>query len=254
MVGLALVKSLYAIPTWTRTVALVQEYAALQTTLGCSPSVYAAYRFAAKLRTYSTMLDGCIARVLASLHAEISRWERTWLSTPPTCPRMRTASGSSRRVGVSVPMMGSPIPMQTGHIHLVAVVAAAFAGRDGRAAPPRSTRTGLPLAWQTRTARANESNFAAPLIDKARAHGFAAETCALDRGYDLETIYAALEDRDCRPIMPLRQTPAVKAGQHKPPTCQHGECRFAGSDYTRKASKWRCPTGECKPASQWGEG
>ena len=53
-------------------------------------------------------------------------------------------------------------------------------------------RTGLPLAWQTRTARANESNFAAPLIDAVRAHGLAAETCALDKGYDLEAIYAAL--------------------------------------------------------------
>ena len=60
-----------------------------------------------------------------------------------------------------------------------------------------------------------------------------------------------LEERDCRPIMPLRQTPAVKAGAHKPPTCDHGEWRFAGSDYSRKASKWRCPTGECKPASRW---
>jgi len=62
---------------------------------------------------------------------------------------------------------------------------------------------------------------------------------------------AVLEERDCRPIMPLRQTPAVKAGAHKPPTCDHGEWRFAGSDYSRKASKWRCPTGECKPASRW---
>ena len=26
---------------------------------------------------------------------------------------------------------------------------------------------------------------------------------------------------------------------------------FAGSDYKRKASKWRCPTGECQPASVW---
>jgi hypothetical protein len=26
---------------------------------------------------------------------------------------------------------------------------------------------------------------------------------------------------------------------------------FAGSDYKRKASKWRRPTGECKPASVW---
>jgi hypothetical protein len=71
------------------------------------------------------------------------------------------------------------------------------------------------------------------------------------QGHDLEAIYAALEDRDCRPIMPLRQTPAVKAGAHKPPTCQHGEWRFAGSDFKRRASKWRCPTGECKPASRW---
>ena len=27
--------------------------------------------------------------------------------------------------------------------------------------------------------------------------------------------------------------------------------RFAGSDAKRGASKWRCPTGECKPASRW---
>jgi Transposase DDE domain len=43
----------------------------------------------------------------------------------------------------------------------------------------------------------------------------------------------------------------VKRGDHKPPTCDHGEWRFAGSDFNRKASKWRCPTGECKPASRW---
>jgi hypothetical protein len=40
-------------------------------------------------------------------------------------------------------------------------------------------------------------------------------------------------------------------GKHKPPFCDHGEWRFAGSDSSRKASKWRCPTGECKPASVW---
>lgn len=33
--------------------------------------------------------------------------------------------------------------------------------------------------------------------------------------------------------------------------CEHGEWRFAGSDLKRSASKWRCPTGECKPASVW---
>src|SRR5204862_4885828 len=71
MVGLALAKSMYGLSTWTRTVALVREHAALRAVLGCAPSVYAAYRFAVKLRTYQPMLDACIGRVLASLHAEL---------------------------------------------------------------------------------------------------------------------------------------------------------------------------------------
>jgi hypothetical protein len=43
MVGLALVKSVYAVPTWTRTVALVRDHAALREVLGAAPSVDAAY-------------------------------------------------------------------------------------------------------------------------------------------------------------------------------------------------------------------
>jgi transposase len=54
-----------------------------------------------------------------------------------------------------------------------------------------------------------------------------------------------------RPIIPLRETTGVKRGDHRPPLCEHGEWRFAGADYGRKATKWRCPTGECKPASIW---
>ena len=71
MVGVALAKSIYSIPTWTRTVALVREHAALREAIGGEcPSVYAAYRFAAKLRAYSDLLDSCIARVLDRLRAE----------------------------------------------------------------------------------------------------------------------------------------------------------------------------------------
>lgn len=43
----------------------------------------------------------------------------------------------------------------------------------------------------------------------------------------------------------------MKAGKHKPPTCEHGTWTFAGSDAKRGASKWRCPSGACKPASVW---
>jgi Transposase DDE domain len=52
-------------------------------------------------------------------------------------------------------------------------------------------------------------------------------------------------------VIPLRQTPAVKAGKDKPPSCDHGEWFFARADAKRGASKYRCPTGECKPASKW---
>ena len=55
MVGVALAKSLYSIPTWTRTVALVREHDALREAIGGSgepPSHWACYRFAAKLRLF----------------------------------------------------------------------------------------------------------------------------------------------------------------------------------------------------------
>lgn len=64
-------------------------------------------------------------------------------------------------------------------------------------------------------------------------------------------IYAECEQRDCHPIIPLRQTPAVKAGKHLPPVCEHGTWTFPGAETKRRAAKWRCPTGECSPASRW---
>lgn len=70
MVGMALAKSMYAIPTWTRTVRLVAEHDALQAALGCvgdTPSEWACYRFTAKLRVYKPLLDSCISDVLDRL-------------------------------------------------------------------------------------------------------------------------------------------------------------------------------------------
>lgn len=73
----------------------------------------------------------------------------------------------------------------------------------------------------------------------------------MDKGYDLTAIYDACEHRNVRPIIPLRQTPAVARGDAEPPACEHGQWTFAGADSKRGASKWRCPTGECRPASRW---
>ena len=112
-------------------------------------------------------------------------------------------------------------------------------------------RTDLPVAWQVQTAGSHESNYVAPLLDAAKRRGFTAETTALDMGYDNGRVYDECEARDSRPIIPLRETPGVKRGDHRPPTCDHGTWTFAGSDPSRGASKWRCPTGECKPGSRW---
>ena len=76
MVGMALAKSLYSLPTWTRTVALVSEHVALRKALGCPdvasvPSVHACYRFTAKLRAFKPLLDACLDRVTIALHEQM---------------------------------------------------------------------------------------------------------------------------------------------------------------------------------------
>jgi hypothetical protein len=66
------------------------------------------------------------------------------------------------------------------------------------------TRTGLPLAWQARTARQNESLFVAPLLDAVRARGFQAETCAMDKGYDNVRVHGECATRDVLPVIRLK--------------------------------------------------
>jgi hypothetical protein len=73
----------------------------------------------------------------------------------------------------------------------------------------------------------------------------------LDKGYDVTPVYEACEAAGCAPIIPLRQTLAVKRGQHGAPECEHGRWTFAGADFKRGRAKWRCPTGECEPKSKW---
>jgi hypothetical protein len=73
----------------------------------------------------------------------------------------------------------------------------------------------------------------------------------MDSAYETGPVHDDFEARGCHPIVKLRKTTAVVRGEHKPPTCEHGTWSFAGSDSKRGASKWRCPTGACKPGSRW---
>jgi Transposase DDE domain len=57
--------------------------------------------------------------------------------------------------------------------------------------------------------------------------------------------------RGVSPVIAIKDTGAVQKGAAKTPCCEHGAWTFAGADYNRRATKWRCPTGKCKPGSKW---
>src|SRR2546421_11417901 len=70
LVGSCLVKSLFALPTWTWVAALIAEHPGLQERLGASPSVWAMYRFGNKLQANRPVLIAALDAFAASLRAE----------------------------------------------------------------------------------------------------------------------------------------------------------------------------------------
>jgi IS5 family transposase len=254
MVGMALAKSMYAIPTWTRTMRLVHEHAALQAALGCQgdpPSEWACYRFARKLREHKPLLDSCIAGVVAQL-AEANPGMGDNLAIdgsdmPAFANGQRFVSKGGRERAADE---YSDPDASWGHRSAVSTrKGGGYYGYKIHAAV--DTLTGLPVAWTVETASAAEQNFALSLIDDAREQGFNVKAAIMDKGYDSGPIHDGCMDRGITPITPLIQTGRVKRGEHKPPTCEHGEWTFAGADFKRKATKWRCPTGKCQPKSRW---
>jgi hypothetical protein len=254
MVGMALAKSLYALPTWTRTVRLVREHPALTAVIapdGNIPSVFACYRFTAKLREHTDMLEECIASVIRALKKTnpLLGWDVAIDASdmPAYANGQRFVSKGGRER--SDDEFSDP---DASWGHRSAVSTRKGGGFYGyRLHMAVCSKTDLPLAWAVETARAHETLSVAPLLDKLHALGINPETCALDKGYDNNRVYADCSGRGIAPVIPLRKTPDVKKGKDKPPRCEHGEWRFAGADHKRKATKWRCPTGECKPASVW---
>jgi len=252
MIGLALVKSLFAIPTWTRTVALVADHWKLQRVLGCEgdpPSKWSAYRFAAKLRENAPMIERCIDSVVAGLKEKLPSYGRDLAIDASDMPAYANGQRYLSKGGKERERY-SDTDASWGHRSAVSTrKGGGFYGYRLHAAV--CTATDLPVAWTVETARDHETLSVAPLLDTARRRGAMVATAALDKGYDNNRVYAECAERDCLPLIPLRQTTAVKNGEHLPPTCLHGEWKFAGSDRKRGAAKWRCPTGECAPASTW---
>ncbi len=249
MVGMTLVKSLYVLPTWTRTVRLVAEHAGLRKAICGAPSVDACYRFTAKLRRHKGALDACIAAAVASLHAELPEYGQHVAIDGSDLPAYANgqrfvSKGGRLRVRFSDP------DASWGHRSAISTrKGGGFYGYKLHAAV--CTTTGLPVAWETHTAKDAEVPVVPSLLDKIADYGITPAVCIADKGYDAGSFYEACEACNVRPVAPLRQTRKVAAGEHLPPTCEHGTWTFAGSDAMRGAAKYRCPSGECSPASVW---
>ena len=249
MVGMALVKGYYALPTWTRTVALVREHDGLRTVVGATPSIDACYRFTVKLREHADRLTECIERVLAAVHDEMPEMGQTVAIDGSDLPAYANGQRFLSKGGKLRERYSDP-DASWGHRSAVSTrKGGGFYGYKVHAVV--CTTTGLPVAWQVETARQHEVPLVPDLLDNVRRRGFDPTVAVLDKGYDAASVYEACEARDIRPIIPLRQTIGVRAGKAAPPACEHGTWTFAGSDAKRGASKWRCPTGECSPASAW---
>jgi hypothetical protein len=246
MVGMCLVKTLYALPTWSRTCRLVAEHPTLQAILGCAPSQWSCYRFARQMRERDDWaLSQCINDVLSSRRETLPNMGRDIAIDASDLPAY--ANGHKSEDGTA---NFSDPNASWGHRSAVSTHAkGGFYGFKIGAAV--DVATGLPLAWDVRTAKHAEQNFALPLIEKAKARGFNVQTAIMDKGYDSGLVHTLCMHRGVAPIIPIKDTYSVKRGAAEPPHCAHGEWTFAGADYKRKATKWRCPTGECGAKSMW---
>jgi hypothetical protein len=216
MVGIALTKSLYTLPTWTRTVGLVAEYAALRAALGCAdpagvPSVHACYRFAAKLRAHKPLLDACLDRVTVALHEQIPDLGSTVAIDASDMPAYANGQRYLYKGGPERKTYSDP-DASWGHRSAVSTRAVgSFYGYKLHQAVHADT--GLPLAWRVETAKDAESTFAVPLLESLRERGFRAEIAVMDMGYDLGPVYEGFEARDCHPGHPPAGDARCQGGQ-----------------------------------------
>lgn len=247
LVGACLVKSLYTLSTWTRTARLISEHSALADVLGGCPSHWAMYRFTNKLREHKPLLDACLDRVAASLRAENPDMGCDVAIDASDMPAYANGQRYLRKDGPERERFSDP-DASWGHRSAISTrKGGGFYGYKVHAAV--CARTGLPLAWQIESARIAELHQVEPLLDTLRARGFAPQTCAMDKGYDAGPIHEACMERGILPITPERKTSS--AYTPRPLHCCHGLWTFAGADFKRKATKWRCPIGECEPKSRW---
>lgn len=202
LIGACLVKALYGLPTWTRTAALIEDHPGLQTALGGCPSVWACYRFTVKLREHSDALADCLDSVASALQAHLPGLGVDVSIDASDMPAFANGQRYVSQHGPERERFSDP-DASWGHRSAVSTrKGGGFYGYKLHMAV--CSATGLPLAWQVETARRHESLYVAPLLDQLIARGFTPNTCAMDKGYDINRVHAECEARGCHPVVPLK--------------------------------------------------
>ena len=193
-------------------------------------------RIPTKLRTYGDMLARCIDSVTTSMHAAITEF------------------------GENIALDGSHMPAYAnGQRHLFDGAGARTVVRSGRLlgaslcrlyradAGSTATSSTWPSApqpiyrspWNVQTVRDSESAYALGVFDAARARGFSVQTCAMDKGYDVATVYDGCEQRKRPPGDPALADGSRPTGFTRSPRAR----RPAGLRSTVAAPQWSAELG-----------
>lgn len=252
MIGVALAKTIYSISTWTKIIALIKEHKYLSEVIspdGDIPSVPACYRFTKKLIKYNHILEKCNDGSISELKNKNPEFGKNIAIDASDIPAYANGQKHVSKNGPAREKFSDPDASWGRRSAVSSRAAGAFYGYKLHLAV--DTATELPLAWTVETGAANEIPFVTPILDKLQGLGFNPETCAMDKGYERQVVYENCAARDIEAVFPLRQTQPVARGAGEPPHCFHGPRVFAGADYKRKATKWRCAQNMCSPRSIW---
>jgi hypothetical protein len=215
-VGTALAKSLYALPTWTRTTCLIADHAALRDVLGAAPSADPYYRFSKKLREHKAMLDACIETVITALHEAKPDMGTVVAIDGSDMPAY--ANGHKHIGNKNGPLRERFADPDAGWGHRSSISTRKGGGYYGyKLHAAICTKTELPVAWTVTAAGEPEQGEVGGLLDTVTRRGFAPAVAVLDKGYDGQPMHDACQSHDIRPIIAVKETPGSQGRQAPAP-------------------------------------
>ncbi len=246
MVGAALVKAVYALPTWTRTARLIGERGTAGSPRRC-PSQWACTGSQPSC-AHRGLLAACIDGMLAGLRAASPGMGETIAIDRSNLPAYANGTGTCQGRPAADPVADPDASW--GHRSAVSTrKGGGFYGYKLHAAV--CVRTGLPVAWTVRAAGESEQEMVPGLLGALASRGFAPHAAVIDKGYDGELMYQACEARGIRPVIALKMTGGVRqAGtSHLPARTANGPspAPMPGAAHPNGAAR---PV-PARPASVW---